>query len=84
MDTFLLGPFNFATINGRKTRDRIAREHWQLLLDRRGRYDNKPPRLESHLQGITCYIDTPYHSEYFDETIESSIHQHLFNAFYAS
>ena len=60
-------------------------DSWQLLLDKKGRYDNESPRLECHLQGITCYIDTPYHSEHYDETIESSVQQHLFfNAFYAS
>ena len=30
-DTYIHGPFNFATVNGRRTRDRISEEDWKIL-----------------------------------------------------
>jgi hypothetical protein len=31
-DTFIHGPFEFATVQGRKTRDRISQDDWNVLL----------------------------------------------------
>ena len=30
-DTYIAGPFDFAEVNGRKTRDRISRDQWLIL-----------------------------------------------------
>jgi hypothetical protein len=30
-DTYLHSPFDFATVNGRKTRDRISQANWDVL-----------------------------------------------------
>ena len=30
-DTFIHGPFDFATVNNPKTRDRISQQDWQVL-----------------------------------------------------
>ena len=43
---FLHGPFNFAVVNGRKSRDRIAIEHWEILASLRGTYHNVPPPMD--------------------------------------
>jgi hypothetical protein len=47
-NTILHGPFNFATINGRKTRDRIDTEDWNKLI--------------SKMRGIRIISSTPIHA----------------------
>jgi hypothetical protein len=42
-DTYLHGPFDFATINGRKTRDRVAQADWDILSHQRTRFQNLLP-----------------------------------------
>lgn len=44
--TYIHGPFDFATIRGRKTRDSISENDWLILLSRRSCYDNDPPKLD--------------------------------------
>ena len=64
-DVYLHGPFDFATINGRKTRDRIAAEHWEILLSLSTSYDNAAPNLDLptysvHTDpGTYCTFTTP-------------------------
>ena len=41
----LHGPFDFAVINGRKTRDKIDIKDWKSLANQSGNYDNQPPSL---------------------------------------
>lgn len=45
-DTYIHGPFEFATINGRLTRDRIAVDDWTQLRLARNKYDDAPPDLD--------------------------------------
>ena len=40
MDTFIHGPFNFATINKRKSRDRISQTKWDILKSHCHLYHN--------------------------------------------
>jgi hypothetical protein len=54
-DTYIHGPFNFATINGRKTRDRVPLDVWQILLRSRSSYDNEPPKLD--LPTYSVHVD---------------------------
>jgi len=42
-DTFIHGPFEFATINGRKTRDRISAEDWSWLRKASHLFSNQTP-----------------------------------------
>ena len=64
-DVYLHGPFDFATVNGRKTRDRIAAEHWEILLGLSTSYNNAPPNLDLptysvHADpGTYCAFKTP-------------------------
>jgi hypothetical protein len=76
-DTFLLGPFNFSTIQGRKTKDRIDISIWEQLQSLKHRFDNDVPSINVNLQGYICHIDTPYHSEHQSHSITASINSVL-------
>jgi hypothetical protein len=45
--TFLHGPFEFAVINGRQSRDRIGIDDWTALSVQREKYDDSPPDLNA-------------------------------------
>ena len=70
--TFIHGPFEFATINGRKTRDRIAVEDWQKLTVSSSKYDNAPPNLDTRdYNGIQ--FSRSYHSTIVDPSVEARL-----------
>jgi hypothetical protein len=56
------GPFNFSTINNRKTRDRINTRDWEILIQAKHKYDNDHPIIK----------DVPIQSVYWNEPIQSS------------
>ena len=45
-DTYIAGPFDFATINNRKTRDRVPIEQWTALLRYSHMFSNTAPSLD--------------------------------------
>ena len=47
ISNILHGPFNFASRNNKKTRDRISTLDWNLLQSQHTSYDNSPPVLSS-------------------------------------
>jgi hypothetical protein len=55
------GPFNFATINNRKTRDRVSIREWEILIQSHNKYDNDSPILK----------DVPIQTVHWNETIQS-------------
>ena len=46
LDTYIHGPFEFATIRGRKTRDRIAQDDWDILLSHKSMFQNNVPSFD--------------------------------------
>jgi hypothetical protein len=63
-DQILHGPFNFATVHNRKTRDRVSGTDWNLLVANREKYDCPAPQFRHALiniatteQPITCRSD---------------------------
>eukprot|EP00957_Ditylum_brightwellii_P165090 12569198-Ditylum_brightwellii.AAC.1 len=44
-ETVIHGPFNFATVNNRKTRDRIDSKDWNSVIAACHMYNNVPPQL---------------------------------------
>jgi hypothetical protein len=48
----LHGPFNFATLNNRKTRDRVAKADWLILQDREALYNNAAPKLSTRIMSV--------------------------------
>ena len=70
-DTFIHGPFNFATVHNRKTRDRIGQEDWQALADHSHMFQNSVPSF-----------DVPTYSIHVDNGVHFSCpgtHQDMFN-----
>ena len=45
-NTIVHGPFNFATINNRKTRDKISLRDWQILAQSKRHYHNDSPIIQ--------------------------------------
>jgi hypothetical protein len=68
-DVYLHGPFDFATVNGRKTKDRVSLADWTTLLGLRNSYDNPPPSL-----------DLPTYSVHIDRGIHTTFHSDAVNA----
>lgn len=60
--TFLHGPFDFATVNGRKTRDRISNEDWETLAKLFKHYDNPPPTFD--MPTYSVHVDVGVYSTF--------------------
>jgi hypothetical protein len=72
-DTYLHGPFDFATVNGRKTRDRVSQDDWKSLLQLRGSYDNSPPSLD--LPTYSVHIDRGIHTSFTCTSVNAHVKQ---------
>ncbi|KAL3792444.1 hypothetical protein HJC23_001562 [Cyclotella cryptica] len=57
--TYIHGPFDFATIHGRKIRDRVTETDWRVLISQRGLYTNDPPSLD--LPTYSIHVDRGVH-----------------------
>lgn len=66
--TYIHGPFDFAVVNGKKSRDRIALEHWQVLHARSALFSNDAPSLD--LPDYSIHLALP-HTTYASATITS-------------
>ena len=83
-NTFIHGPFNFASINGRKTRDRISNIDWQILADSKARFDNEPPTLhQTTAYTYSYHTNSQFHTIRHDESVTQrlnamSMHNYLY------
>ena len=57
-DTYIHGPFDFAVINGRQTRDRIDLSNWKQLHLRASFYSNEAPSLQ--LPSYSIHLSQPH------------------------
>jgi hypothetical protein len=48
----LHGPFNFATLNNRKSRDRVAERDWLILHERRSLFHNPAPDISQRIMHV--------------------------------
>jgi hypothetical protein len=60
--TFIHGPFEFTSINGRKSRDRIALADWEILHQHKTMFTNEPPSLD--LPTYSIHVDRGVHISY--------------------
>ena len=70
-NVFLHGPFDFATLNETKTRDRLSQSDLQVLSDTSAKYDNEPPIIAS--ANTAFYIDTAFHSRHENLRVSKKI-----------
>ena len=62
-DTFITGPFDFAIINGRKSRDRISEKQWTTLGKHNHLFTNETPPLDLPDYSVHCgQFHTSFHS----------------------
>ena len=64
-DTFIHGPFNFATVHNRKTRDRISQVDWQVLATHSHMFRNPIPSFDVPTYSI--HVDNGIHFSFNDK-----------------
>jgi hypothetical protein len=72
--TILHGPFNFAVINGRATRDRVSLIDWDILFRHHEKYQNPPPRLNQPSYAYSYHVNTQYHTSHRDDSVSDRMH----------
>jgi hypothetical protein len=58
LDTYIHGPFNFASVCGRKTRDRVAQPDWDVLHRNSLMFNNPVPRFDVPTYSVHCNCGT--------------------------
>jgi hypothetical protein len=83
-NTYIHGPFDFASINGRKTRDRISPHDWQILADSKSKFDNEPPSLhQTTAYTYSYHTNSQFHTIRQDESVTKRLHaMSMHNYFY--
>jgi hypothetical protein len=69
---FIHGPFEFAVINGRATRDRISEPDWNQLILANSKYDDAPPDLSKR-----CYKGVQYSRNFHTSITDTSVRNHF-------
>ena len=69
--TFIHGPFEFAKINGRKSRDRVAQVDWNVLHAHKDIFLNEPPSLD--LPSYSVHVDRGVHVAFGSEEIAQQL-----------
>jgi hypothetical protein len=59
-DTYIHGPFDFAVVRGRKTRDRISQDLWDILASKTAMFTNRLPRFD--LPTYSIHVDRGVHA----------------------
>ena len=77
-DTYIHGPFEFATINGRKSRDRVSLDDWKILAQNSSQYDNDAPKddLPTYSVHVDRGVMLRYHSKEIATTLLSAASHH--------
>jgi len=66
-NTFIHGPFDFATVNGRKTRDRISQPDWDVLKTHCNMFHNPLPRFD--VPSYSIHVDHGAHVTFHCDAI---------------
>lgn len=66
-DTYIHGPFEFARVRGRKTRDRIDNDCWNILRRHRSMYHNEPPRAD--IPSFSIHVDCSTHVAFSSQEV---------------
>jgi hypothetical protein len=71
LDTFVHGPFEFATVHGQKTRDHISQVDWDVLKSHLDMFHNPIPPFDVLTYSI--HIDRFAHVQFHDATISCQL-----------
>ena len=70
-DVFIHGPFDFATIIGKKTADRLTQHDLEILSKAKDKYDNASPVLM--MFQTSFHINTAFHSEHDSQHVTNRV-----------
>ena len=70
-DVFIHGPFDFATIIGKKTADRLTQHDLEILSKAKDKYDNASPVLM--MFQTSFHINTALHSEHDSQHVTNRV-----------
>jgi hypothetical protein len=65
LDTFIHGPFAFASVRGRKTCDRVSQDDWDILRRHSSMFQNTIPHF--NVPTYSIHVDRGAHVTYHDE-----------------
>ncbi len=71
LDTYIHGPFEFATINHRKSRDRICQSDWDVLKSHCDLFHNPLPSFD--VPTYSVHVDAGAHTTFFCATLSSEL-----------
>lgn len=70
--THIHGPFDFAVINGRQSRDRVSTPDWDQLLLAQSKFDNDPPDVNKRIfEGIQYTRN--FHTTFRDPSVRARV-----------
>ena len=72
-DTYISGPFNFADINGRRSRDRVPECQWRILA-KHPNLSNEVPSL--NLPGYSIHYGQ-FHTSYTEQSVDARIEAYM-------
>jgi hypothetical protein len=61
-DTYIHGPFDFATVRGRKTQDRVDQGCWDALATKTSMFSNALPSFTVPTYSIHIHVDRGVHA----------------------
>jgi hypothetical protein len=70
-DTFIHGPFNFSTINKRKSRDQNSQAEWDILKSHCHLYQNPLPRFD--VPTYSVHVNVSAHTTFFCAAFASAL-----------
>ena len=70
-DTFIHGPFEFATIQGCKTQDRISQADWDILRQHSSMFQNPLPAFDVPTYSI--HVDRGAHVAHHDQALADAL-----------
>jgi hypothetical protein len=74
----LHGPFNFVTLNNRKTCDRVAEQDWFILKERQAFYHNQVPTIPQRIMHVDISQPT-YEDVTGNQEVQSRCETFMFN-----
>jgi hypothetical protein len=71
LDTYIHGPFEFATVHGRKTRNRISQDEWDILRKHSSMFQNPLPTFDVPTYSI--HVNQGAHVSYHDKALNDTL-----------
>jgi len=70
--TYIHGPFEFAVISGRQTRDRVLDIDWMQLIAAKEKYDDAAPHLNQN-DYLGVQFSRNFHTSFYDSEVQERV-----------